>query len=554
MSMNGADLAVKALEANGVKVVFGYPGAANAPFIDSVSHSSIEYVLSRNEQGAAHMASGYGRVNRVAGVCTATSGPGATNLITAIATAYMDSIPMVAITGQVKRELIGKDAFQEVDIIGATLPFTKHSYLVNEIKDIPRIVNEAFHIATTGRPGPVLIDFPMDVLKAPYEEESEEEINLRGYKLPGKANETQIKKVANAIKKAKKPVILAGGGIVASNAQNVVRELVKDTEIPVIATMMGLGVIPTDDKKFYGMIGSHGTKCANMMLNRSDLVIAMGTRLGDRSVANAEGLEKSKKLVHIDIDPAEIGKNMQPYIPVVGDIKDVAAQLNDALAGYKVNSLWAEEIDKLRAETTPALVAEDNGFVNPRYFLERLSAFTNSEAYITTEVGQNQLWTANHYTIKEPNRFLTSGGFGTMGYGLPAAIGASRAQSELPVIAVMGDGSFQMDLPELGTMKQYNIPVKMVLFKNDRLGMVHEHQYLFYGSNYQMVDITGGGPDFAKLVDAYGIKSGRVSENSKVDDAIKEMMADKESYLLIVDVSPYEPTGNALNESRMKEA
>ena len=554
MSMNGADLAVKALEANGVKVVFGYPGAANAPFIDSVSHSSIEYVLSRNEQGAAHMASGYGRVNRVAGVCTATSGPGATNLITAIATAYMDSIPMVAITGQVKRELIGKDAFQEVDITGATLPFTKHSYLVNDVKDITRVVNEAFHIATTGRPGPVLIDFPMDVLKAPYEEEGEEsEINLRGYKLLGKANETQIKKVAQALKKAKKPVILAGGGIALANAQEIIRDFVKDTEIPVIATMMGLGVLPTDDKKFYGMIGSHGTKCANMMLNRSDLVIAMGTRLGDRSVANAEGLEKSKKLVHIDIDPAEIGKNMQPYIPVVGDIKDVAVQLKSALGDYKANAEWCDEVDKLRKDTAPEISKEDNGFVNPRYFLERLSELTKSEAYITTEVGQNQLWTANHYTIKEPNRFLTSGGFGTMGYGLPAAIGASRAQSELPVIAVMGDGSFQMDLPELGTMQQYDIPVKMVLFKNDRLGMVHEHQYLFYGSNYQMVDITGG-PDFAKLVDAYGIRSGRVSENSKVDDAIKAMMDGRDSYLLIVDVSPYEPTGNALNESRMKEA
>lgn len=554
MSMNGADLAVKALEANGVKVVFGYPGAANAPFIDSVSHSSIEYVLSRNEQGAAHMASGYGRVNRVAGVCTATSGPGATNLITAIATAYMDSIPMVAITGQVKRELIGKDAFQEVDITGATLPFTKHSYLVNDVKDITRVVNEAFHIATTGRPGPVLIDFPMDVLKAPYEEDGEEnEINLRGYKLLGKANETQIKKVAQALKKAKKPVILAGGGIALANAQELIRDFVKNTEIPVIATMMGLGVLPTDDPKFYGMIGSHGTKCANMMLNRSDLVIAMGTRLGDRSVANAEGLEKAKKLVHIDIDPAEIGKNMQPYIPVVGDIKDVAVQLKSALGDYKANAEWCDEVDKLRKDTAPEISKEDNGFVNPRYFLERLSELTKSEAYITTEVGQNQLWTANHYTIKEPNRFLTSGGFGTMGYGLPAAIGASRAQSELPVIAVMGDGSFQMDLPELGTMRQYDIPVKMVLFKNDRLGMVHEHQYLFYGSNYQMVDITGG-PDFAKLVDAYGIKSGRVSENSKVDDAIKAMMDGRDSYLLIVDVSPYEPTGNALNESRMKEA
>ena len=552
MSMNGADLAVKALEANGVKVIFGYPGAANAPLIESVSHSSIEYVLSRNEQGAAHMASGYGRVNHVAGVCTATSGPGATNLITAIATAYMDSIPMVAITGQVKRELIGKDAFQEVDIIGATLPFTKHSYLVNEVEDIPRIVNEAFHIATTGRPGPVLIDFPMDVLKSVYEEEGNKEINLRGYKLLGKASEPQIKKVAAALKKAKKPVLLAGGGICCSGAIDEVKAFVDKTGVPVVSTMMGLGVIPTDDDAFYGMIGSHGTKCANILMNTSDLVIAMGTRLGDRSVANIKGLENAKKLVHIDIDPAEIGKNMQPYIPVVGDIKDVTQRLMQMLDGYTVDGSWKEEADRLRNENKPTISKEDNGFVNPRYFLERLSDITKSEVYLTTEVGQNQLWSANHFTIKKPDRFLTSGGFGTMGYGLPAAIGASRAQSDLPVIAVMGDGSFQMDLPELGTMQQYHIPVKMVLFKNDRLGMVHEHQYLLYGSNYQMVDITGG-PDFGKLAAAYGINSGEVSQNSGVDEAIEKMLADKESYLLIVHVNPYEPTGNALNESRIKE-
>lgn len=553
--MNGADLAVKALEANGVKVIFGYPGAANAPFIDSVSKSSIEYVLSRNEQGAAHMASGYARVNRVAGVCTATSGPGATNLITAIATAYMDSIPMVAITGQVKRELIGKDAFQEVDIIGATLPFTKHSYLVTEVEDIPRIVNEAFHIATTGRPGPVLIDFPMDALKEVCDEESNLDINLRGYKLPGKANESQIKKVCEALKKAKKPVLLAGGGITLSDATNEVREFVKMTGIPVVSTMMGLGVIPTDDDMFYGMIGSHGRRCANIMMNRSDLIIAMGTRLGDRTVANTEGLEKANKLVHIDIDPAEIGKNIQPYIPVVGDIKDVTEQLIKTIGKTKVNADWKKEVDDLRIETEPPVRKEDNGFVNPRYFLQRLSEITNSDVYLTTEVGQNQLWSANYFTIKKPESFLTSGGFGTMGYGLPAAIGASRAQSEKPVIAVMGDGSFQMDLPELGTMKQYNIPVKMVLFQNDRLGMVHEHQYLLYNSNYQMVDITGG-PDFCKLVDAYGIKSGVVTENSDVDRAIKEMLNDKESYLLVVNVSPFEPTGNALNENTMtkKEA
>ncbi len=553
--MNGADLAVKALEANGVKVIFGYPGAANAPFIDSISKSSIEYVLSRNEQGAGHMASGYARVNRVAGVCTATSGPGATNLITAIATAYMDSIPMVAITGQVKRELIGKDAFQEVDITGATLPFTKHSYLVTDVEDIPRIVNEAFHIATTGRPGPVLIDFPMDALKEVCEEESSLDINLRGYKLPGKANESQIKKVCEALKKAKKPVLLAGGGINLSGATDEVREFVKKTGIPVVSTMMGLGVIPTDDDAFYGMIGSHGRRCANIMMNRSDLVIAMGTRLGDRTVANTEGLEKSKKLVHIDIDPAEIGKNIQPYIPVVGDVKDVTEQLIKEIGKIKVSAEWKKEIDDLRIETEPPVRSEDNGFVNPRYFLQRLSALTDSDIYLTTEVGQNQLWSANYFTIKKPENFLTSGGFGTMGYGLPAAIGASKAQNAKHVVAVMGDGSFQMDLPELGTMKQYDIPVKMVLFQNVRLGMVHEHQYLLYNSNYQMVDITGG-PDFCKLVEAYGIKSGVVTENSDVDRAIGEMLADKESYLLVVSVSPFEPTGNALNENTMtkKEA
>lgn len=549
--MTGADLIIKALENNGVKVIFGYPGAANAPIIDSISHSPMmDYVLTRNEQGAAHMASGYARVNKCAGVCLATSGPGATNLITGIATAYMDSIPMVALTGQVETPRIGKDAFQEVDIIGSTLSFTKHSYLVKDCEDIPRIVNEAFHVATTGRPGPVLIDFPIDILKEIYEGGNNDDINLRGYKLQGKANESQIKKVADTLKKSKKPVILAGGGICCSDAVKEVNDFVNMTGIPVVSTMMGIGVIPTYDERYYGMIGSHGAKSANIILNRSDIVIALGTRLGDRSVANAKGLENANKLIHIDIDPAEIGKNMQPAIPVVGDIKDVVSQLMPMVADYRASDEWKEEADKLRANLKHEQSGEDNGFVNPKYFLERLSALTNSELYLTTEVGQNQIWCVNHYNVKEPGKFLTSGGFGTMGYGLPAAIGASKAQSELPVVAVMGDGSFQMDLPELATMGQYDIPVKMVLFRNNRLGMVHEHQYLLYKSNYQMVNLDGS-PDFNKLADAYGIKSGRISENSEVDKAIGEMMAGRESYLLVVDVDPFEPTGDALNESKM---
>lgn len=552
--MTGAEMAVKTLEKNGVKVVFGYPGAANCPIIDKLSFSSIKHILTRNEQGAAHMASGYARVTRQAGVCTATSGPGATNLITGIATAYMDSIPMVALTGQVTTKLIGKDAFQEVDITGATLPFTKHSYLIKDGLDIPKVVNEAFHIANTGRPGPVLIDFPMDILKAEFDyPDEEEDVNIRGYKLLGKANESQIKKVSEAVKNAKKPVILAGGGIVTSDATNEFRKFVKETNIPVVSTMMGIGTIPTDSPNYYGMIGSHGVKRANMIFNRADLVIVMGSRLGDRTVANVKHLEEGNKLIHIDIDPAEIGKNIQPYIPVVGDIKDVLEQLTPLISDYKADKAWIEETEELRSRFTHEPFSDDNGFVNPRYFLHVLSEKTNSDVYLSTEVGQNQIWCANNFKFTTPRSLLTSGGFGTMGYGLPAAIGASVAVSgQKPVIAVMGDGSFQMDLPEMGTMAQWDIPVKMVLFQNRRLGMVHEHQYLLYKSNYQAVNIDCK-PDFDMLAKAYGIESGAVTQNSEVGEAIDKMMAAEGSYLLIVNVSPFEPTGDALNEATLPE-
>lgn len=550
MKMTGAEMVVKTLEKNGVKTVFGYPGAANCPIIDKLSFSSIKHILTRNEQGAAHMASGYARVTKTAGVCTATSGPGATNLITGIATAYMDSVPMVALTGQVVKPLIGKDAFQEVDITGATLPFTKHSYLIKDGLEIPKVVNEAFHIANTGRPGPVLIDFPMDILKQEFDyPEEEEEISVRGYRLMGKANESQIKKVAEAIKAAKKPVVLAGGGIVISDAVSEFRKFINDTGIPVVSTMMGIGVLPSDSPKYYGMMGSHGAKRANMIFNRADLVIVMGSRLGDRTVANVKGLEDSNKLVHIDIDPAEIGKNIQPYIPVVGDIKDVLEQLHPLVSDYKTDKEWINETEELRARFTHETFKEDNGYVNPKYFLQALSEKTASDVYLSTEVGQNQIWASNYFNFKDPRSMLTSGGFGTMGYGLPAAIGASAAAGRAkPVIAIMGDGSFQMDLPEMGTMCQWDIPVKMVVFKNDRLGMVHEHQFLLYKSNYQAVSIDGS-PDFNKLADAYGIENGIVTENSKVPEAIDNMMKSDGSYLLVVSVNPFEPTGDSLNET-----
>lgn len=550
MIMTGAQMVVKKLEENGVKVVFGYPGAANAPIIDQLSFSPIQHILTRNEQGASHMASGYACVTRQAGVCTATSGPGATNLITGIATAYMDSVPMVALTGQVATALIGKDAFQEVDITGATLPFVKHNYLIKDGMDIPRIIDEAFFIANSGRPGPVLIDFPMDILKKQFDyPEEKTDVSIRGYKIAKRANEAQVKKVADAIKESKRPVILAGGGISISDAVEEFRSFCKVTNIPVVSTMMGIGALPADDEQFYGMIGSHGAKRANVIMNKADTVIVMGSRLGDRSVANITKFEEKSKLIHIDLDPAEIGKNVQPYIPVVGDIKEVISQLMPLIEGYKADDEWINTTREIYNKMYPACHSEDTGYVNPRYFLEKLSEKTNSDAYVTTEVGQNQIWTANHFNFQRPEDFITSAGFGTMGYGLPAAIGASKAIGDRrPVIAVMGDGSFQMDLPELATMCQWGIPVKMVLFKNDRLGMVHEHQYLLYKSNYQSVSIEGS-PDFNKLADAYGIKNGIVRENSGVEKAIDELMDSEGSYLLVVSVDPYEPTGDSLNEN-----
>ncbi len=548
MLLTGAEMVVKCLEKHGVEVVFGYPGAANCPIIDKLSFSGIKHILTRNEQGAAHMASGYARVTKKAGVCTATSGPGATNLITGIATAYMDSVPMIILTGQVASAVIGKDAFQEVDITGATLPFTKHNYLVEDGTQIKRIMDEAFHIATTGRKGPVLIDIPMDYLKATYEYPDEDEpVKIRGYRVLEKVNEAQIKKVATAIKEAKKPLILAGGGIVGSDAIKEFRKLVSQSNIPVVATMNGIGTLPTDDELYYGMIGSHGRKSSNRALLKADTVIIMGARLGDRSVYNAKGLESKTKLIHIDIDPAEIGKNMQPYIPVVAEIKEAITHLLPHLKDYKVDSEWLEEIKALK-ETDIKYdgVPADSGYVDPKYFMTALSKKFGKDVYVSTEVGQNQIWTANYFNFENARSFITSAGFGTMGYGLPAAIGASTA-TDKPVVAVMGDGSFQMDLPELATMCQWDIPVKMVVFENKRLGMVHEHQYLLYKSNYQAVFLDGS-PDFEKLAEAYGIKAAKINENSEIEKGLDMLCKGKESFLLIVSVDPAEPTGDALNQ------
>ena len=542
MQLTGAQIVIECLKEQKVDTVFGYPGGAILNVYDELykHQNEIRHVLTSHEQGASHAADGYARSTGKVGVCFATSGPGATNLVTGIATAYMDSIPMVALTGQVATKLIGKDAFQEVDITGATLPFTKHSYLIKDGLDIPRVVNEAFHIANTGRPGPVLIDFPMDLLKKEFDyPEEDEDVNIRGYKLMGKANESQVKKVAEAIKGAKKPVILAGGGVVISDATNEFRKFVKETDIPVVSTMMGIGILPSDNPRYYGMIGSHGVKRANLLFNRADLVIVMGSRLGDRTVANVKGLEEGNKLIHIDLDPAEIGKNTQPYIPVVGDIKDVLEQLTSQISGYKTSKEWIDEADELRQRFTHKPVCEDNGFVNPKYFLNVLSEKTNSDVYLSTEVGQNQIWCANNFNFKTPRSLLTSGGFGTMGYSIPAAIGVRAALPDTQIVAVCGDGSFQMSLMELATMRQWDLPIKFVIMRNGYLGLVREYQHHTYHDRYSGVSLDGS-PDFEKIAEAYGLDYFYLEHNDEMEQRIDEFLACDHAAMMVCEVYSFD--------------
>ena len=542
MLMTGADMILKGLEKNGVSVIFGYPGAANCPIYDKIPEYNIQHILVRNEQGAAHMANAYARVTGKVGVCTATSGPGATNLITGIATAYMDSIPLVAITGQVDTSLIGRDAFQEVDITGTTISVCKHNYLVEDIKDLPRIIDEAVYIATTGRPGPVLVDVPMNISLSStdcnYDFSCAKPPVIRGYNPEPVADKSEFDEIVTLLKTAKRPLILSGGGIILSKASDAFRNFIKTSKIPVVSTMTGIGSIETDNRLYYGMVGSHGVRVANYALNKSDVLLVLGARLGDRAVAHLTNLKTNKKIIHIDIDPAEICKNIAVDISVISDAGFALQQLNSHAGKISCPDEWVADLDRVKSMDKP-YNTDDGEFVNPKYLLKKLSDRTNSDVIITTEVGQNQIWTANAFTVKNAGSFITSAGFGTMGYGLPAAIGAKFAAPDKTVIAVMGDGSFQMDMCELGTMSQWGINVKMILFKNNRLGMVRELQWSAYKSNYSGVFLDGS-PDFAKLVDAYGIKSKCISKNSEIDSAIDALLSDDKSFLLIVNTDPLE--------------
>jgi acetolactate synthase-1/2/3 large subunit len=539
VKITGAEAIIRALEAENVDIVFGYPGAAISPFYDALLDSGIRHILTRNEQGAAHAANGYARVTGKAGVCVATSGPGATNLITGIANAYMDSVPIIAITGQVRSDMIGTDAFQEADITGATAPFSKHNYLVKKAGELPRIIKEAFHIATTGRPGPVVIDIPVDIQNAVIDFRYPGHIDIKGYKPTIKGHPGQERKAAAAIHAAKRPVICAGGGLITADASGEMVELAERRNIPVVTTLMGIGSIPSDHPLHFGMVGTHGSPTANYVLHHADLVMILGARVGDRAMGAASSLAKKAKIIHIDIDPAEIGKNIDVAVPVVGDLKHVLRDLLELVeAGGSAE--WLETAADVRRRNSRK-ARTDTGYVDPKHLLSILSDYLPGDAILTTEVGQNQIWAANHYRVRKPKTFITSGGLGTMGYGLPSAIGAKIGKPGSTVVVISGDGSFQMSMQELGTMKQYDIDVKIILLNNRRLGMVRELQLTRHGGRYSQVFLDSN-PDFVALAAAYGFRGERISSDAQVAEALERMTAHQGPYILECMVDPEEPT------------
>lgn len=527
---------VKCLEKEGIKTVFGYPGAAICPFYDALTTSNIRHILVRQEQNGGHAANGYARISGKPAVCIATSGPGATNLITAIATAYMDSIPMVVITGQVNSDLLGRDVFQEADITGSAEPFVKHSYLVKNADDIPRIFKEAFYIAGSGRPGPVLIDIPMDVQKMEIDFEYPKSVDIRSYKPSSKGHPVQIKKVVAAVSEAEKPLICIGGGVFASHAEHKLLSFAEKCDIPMVSTMMGISAVSARHPLYFGMIGMHGKKVANTALLGADLLILIGARVGDRAVSTPGILEKRTKIIHIDIDPAEIGKNMEATIPLVGDADLILQQILDKVTPNK-HTEWVEYLTETKSAVT-ADFAERKATVNPKAFMNLLSDKLPQDAVLVADVGQNQIWSANFFSV-EHGRFLTSGGMGTMGYSVPAAMGAKLAAPDKEVVAVCGDGSFQMQFMELATLCQHDIPVKIIVMTNGRLGMVRELQTKGYQDNQTAVFLDGS-PDFVTLASAYGIPAKSISSLSQADAAIDEMLAYRTPYLLECIVDPDE--------------
>ena len=538
--ISGAEIMVKCLEAEGVEVVFGYPGATICPFYDKIYDSQIKHILVRQEQNAAHMASGYARCSNKPGVCVATSGPGATNLITGIATAYTDSIPLIAITGQVRSDLLGRDVFQEADITGACEPFVKHSYIVKKTEDLPRVFKEAFYIASTGRKGPVLIDIPIDIQINELESfEYPESVNIIGYKPNTKGHTIQVRRAVEAIKNSKRPVIVSGGGVLLSGVKPKFRKFAEKTSIPVISTMMGIGVMPSEHELYLGMLGTHGKTVANRALHDADLVIVCGARLGDRAVASPHQMSENTLVIHIDIDPAEIGKNVKTEIPIVGDMKNVMNMLIENIGDYVVPNQWQETVKTWKKDFLRVPPVFD-GFVEPRTLIAHLSSMLRSKAILVADVGQNQIWCANNFRIRD-GRFLTTGGMGTMGYSIPAAVGAKFARPNRDVVVVCGDGSFQMSMNELATIRGNDLGIKIIIMRNHRLGMVRELQDNYYDCRHSAT-VLQGDPDFLKIAEAYGIDHAEVSSNAEAEEILKDVVKSDKPFILVCNVYPDTPS------------
>ncbi|MCL6446400.1 MAG: acetolactate synthase large subunit [Alicyclobacillus sp.] len=536
--MNGARMLVEALREEQVEVIFGYPGGAVLTVYDAIYDGGIPHILTRHEQGAIHAAEGYARVTGKPGVVIATSGPGATNLVTGLADAMMDSLPLVVFTGQVATGVIGSDAFQEAPIIGITMSITKHNYQVRDLASLPRIIKEAFHIATTGRPGPVLIDVPKDISNELGMFDYSDEVKLPGYQPTVVPNRLQIRKVAAAIREAKRPVILAGAGVLHARAHEQLRQFVDLTNIPITNTLLGLGGIPASHPRFLGMGGMHGSCAANTALYECDLLINIGARFDDRLTGNLDHFAKLAKVVHIDIDPAEIGKNVPTDIPVVGDARAALEMLLEESPRPENISEWIDKLEALKRDY-PFWCVDDEGCIKPQRLIQLIHRLTEGNAVIATDVGQHQMWAAQFYPFEEPNRWVTSGGLGTMGFGLPAAIGAQIGRPDLPVFAILGDGGFQMTLQELSVLTEYQLPVKVVLVNNQSLGMVRQWQQLFYKERYSE-SLIPGHPDFVKLAEAYHIKGLSARTSAEAEAALREAMAEPGPVLIDCRVDPLE--------------
>jgi len=557
MELTGAQVLMKVLEEEGVDTIFGFPGGAVIDIYDEIINTDIKHILVRHEQGAVHAADGYARATGGVGVCLVTSGPGATNTVTGLASAYMDSIPVVVITGQVPTHLIGNDAFQEVDIVGITRPCTKHNYLVKDPRQLAKTLREAFYIAKSGRPGPVLVDIPKDLGQAKIDYTESKGVHIKSYNPSVKPNKKQLKKVMELIKSAEKPVIFAGGGVVLSKGAQELTAFARAARIPVTGSLMGLGAFPGSDPLWLGMIGMHGTYRANMSVGECDLLIAIGVRFDDRVTGKIKTFAEHAQIVHIDIDPTSIRKNVSVAIPVVGDCKKALTVLNELFEPESIAHLensreqWLSKI-KAWKDTNP-LAYKQEDVIKPQYVIDKLYELTEGRAIITTEVGQNQMWAAQFYHFDEPGHFITSGGLGCMGFGLPAAIGAQAACPDKVVVDVAGDGSIQMNIQEMATAVQYGLPVKVVILNNRYLGMVRQWQELFYECRYACTDMEHA-PDFAKLAEAFGAVGLRATTPEEVEPVLREGLNSDKTVIMdfVVDreecVYPMVPAGASITE------